>query len=168
MSIKQTSRDYFRSLQIVYYALIAGQVFFCAVSYFLNQTGKMDTGMKDRRDIFLVIVPLFVIGGFLSSRFIFKTRLTAIKNQDNLIAKMTDYRGALIIKYALLEGPSFFAIVVFLLTGDYLFLGLSGLIIVYFFLIRPTPETAVNDLELSIMEVQLINDPDCEIAEIKN
>ena len=124
--------------------------------------------MKDLREIFLVIVPLIVIGGFLSSRFIFKARLNTIKNQDNLIVKMTDYRGTLIIKYALLEGPSFFSIVVFLLTGDYLFLGLSGLIIVYFFFIRPTSEAAVNDLELSIMEVQYINDPDCEIAEIKN
>jgi len=152
----------------VYYALIAGQVFFALVSFYLQKTGMMDAGIKELRDIFLIIIPLFVVGGFLGSRVMFKTRLNAIKSQDNLISKMTAYRGALIIKYALLEGPSFFAIVVFLLTGDYLFLGLSGLIIVYFFLIRPTSEAAVNDLELSIMEVQFINDPDCEIAEINN
>lgn len=168
MSTKQTSRDYFRSLLIVYYALIAGQVFFALVSFYLQKMGMMDAGIKELRDIFLIIIPLFVVGGFLGSRVMFKTRLNAIKSQDNLISKMTAYRGALIIKYALLEGPSFFAIVVFLLTGDYLFLGLSGLIIFYFFLIRPTSDAAGNDLELSIMEVQFINDPDCEIAEINN
>jgi len=168
MSTKQTSREYFRSLVIIYYALIAGQLFFCLIAFFLHQTGNLDLGAKELTDIFIFIVPLFVIGGFFGSKIVFKNRLKAAKDQTNLFAKMTDYRGALVVRYALLEGPSFFAIIVYLLTGNLLFLGMSLLIIAYFFIIRPTSGDAITDLELSIIEEQLVNDPNSEIAELDN
>jgi hypothetical protein len=66
----------------------------------------------------------------------------------------------------LLEGPSFFAIVVYLLTGDYLFLGMSGLIMIVFFTLKPSAERAVNDMELHSEEANAINNPNTLMNEM--
>jgi MFS family permease len=163
----QTSKDYFRTLQIIYYALIAGQVIFGLVALFLNQMIGLDTGLNDLRNIFLFIVPIFIVCGYLASRILYKNSLKKAKSRASLIEKMSDYRAALVVRYALLEGPSFFAVVVYLITGDLSFLVMAGFIIAIFFTIKPTKDRAVRDLELSPYEEQSILDPDKVIAEIK-
>ena len=163
----QTSKEYFKALQIVYYALIAGQVLFGLLAFYLIQTRLFDGDQKELRDIFIYIVPVFVAGGLFGSGILFKSRLNLAKEKTSLYEKMSDYRSALIVRYALLEGPSFFGIVVFLITGDYLFLGMSGLIIAVFFTLMPTANRAVNDLELSANDTHTINDPNGVISELK-
>lgn len=164
---KQTSREYFKSLKIIYYALIAGQLFFASTSLYLQLSGNFDTEVKDIRDVFLYVVPLFVIAGIFGSNYIFKIKIKAAKNKPNLMEKMFDYRGALIVRYALLEGPSFFCIVVYLMTGDIVFMGMFVLIIIIFLTINPSRHKAAKNLELNINDEQLINEPDEVIAEYK-
>ncbi len=163
-TIRQTSREYFRSLQMVYIALIAGQVFFGVVSFYLNQFADFGAPGKELRDIFIYIVPLFIIGGTAASLLVFKNRLKVSAGKTSLNEKMTDYRAALIVRYALLEGPSFLALVVYLLTGDLLFLGMAGLIVLFFLTIMPTINKGVKDLELSPADEQLLNDPNAVIT----
>lgn len=162
----QTSKEYLKTLQIIYYALISGQVIFGLVALFLRKMIGLDTGLQDLTDIFLYLVPVFIFGGYLLSRILFKSNLKTAINKSSLIEKMSDYRAALVIRYALLEGPSFFAIVVYLLTGSLIFLGMAGLIIVLFFTMKPTKERSVTDLQLNPAEEQSILDPDRIIAEI--
>lgn len=166
--IKQTSKDNFKSLQIIYYALIAGQFFFGLVTYILSTMENFNSGGKELRDIFIYIVPVFAVGGFLGSIFIFKNRLQAAKNKADLFDIMADYRSALIVRYALLEGPSFLSIAVYFLTGDIIFLVFSGLIILYFFAIKPTTEKAAIELNLNPSQNNSINDPDKIIAQFKS
>jgi hypothetical protein len=163
----QTSREYFRALQIIFYALIAGQVSFALVSVFLNQMSDFSSGTEDLRKIFLIIVPVFVIGGYLGSRFLFKNNLKTARSRESLTEKMNDYRAACVVRYALLEGPSFLAIITFLLTGDYVFLGITGFIIAIFLTIIPSQDKAVFELELNPYEEQKIRDPDAVISELK-
>lgn len=155
-----TSKAYFRALTIVYFALIAGQVLFVFLSLFLIQTGQLGDGGNELRNIFLFIVPLFAFGGILGSNIMFKKGLSEAKSKKGLLDKLNFYRSALIVRYALLEGPSFFSIVVYLLTGDLLFLGIAAFIIVIFLIIKPSPEKAINDLELSHEEKQVLYDDD--------
>jgi len=165
-SLPQTSKEYFKAMQIVYYALIAGQVLFALLSFYLIRTGSFDGEQSELRNIFIYIVPVFVVGGLFGSNIMFKKALAEAKRKPRLVDKMAYYRSALIIRYALLEGPSFFGIVVYLITGDYLFLGMSGLIIAVFFTLKPGPDRAVNDLELSSDETHTITDPEGMIAEL--
>jgi hypothetical protein len=162
----QTTRTYFLALQIVYYALIAGQVIFAFLTFYLIRSGLFDSEQTELRNIFIYIVPIFVVGGLLISHLMYKSLLNNAKGNKNLYDKLTTYRSALIIRYALLEGPSFFAIVVYLLTGDYLFLGMSGLVILVFFTLKPTVERAINDLELHSEESYAINNPNTMIDEM--
>lgn len=162
-NIKQTSGTYFRSLTIVFYALIIGQVFFGLISLFLVTTNNFKLDGADLRSVFIYIIPVFALGGFISSNLVFKNRLKAIDKESNLEIKLADYRAALVVRYALLEGPSIFAIVVHLVTGDTIFILLAAFIVLYFLTIRPNKEKAVSDLNLDTNEEQIIYDSNKEI-----
>jgi len=75
--------------------------------------------------------------------------LNALKDEPGLSKKLADYRSALIVRWALVEGPSFFAIVSYLLTGNYLLLGFAIILIAIFILIMPSSSKLDSDLELS-------------------
>ena len=92
---------------------------------------------------------------------------TTLFRSINLSEKLIDYRSALIVRYALLEGPSFFAIVVYMFTGELMFLGMAVLIILIFLFISPSVEKAGNDLELGQKEKQMLADPNSVVDEIK-
>ncbi|HEY9113414.1 MAG TPA: hypothetical protein VIN10_01860 [Bacteroidales bacterium] len=155
---QMTSKAYFKALTIMYFALIAGLVFFGIVALFLVQSGQISDTGDELRNIFLFVAPLFLVGGVFGSTIMFKKGLVEAKNKTELLEKLNFYRSALIVRYALLEGPAFFTTVVYLITGDLLFLGMTALIIVIFLIINPSPEKAINDLELSYEEKQVLND----------
>lgn len=166
MATKQiTSKEYFRILNILYFGLLSGQFFFAVVTLFLNLSGTMNQEGSSLRDIFIIVVPIFIIGGIYGSLTVFKTKLSAIKNKIELKEKMSDYRAACIIKWALLEFPSFFAILVYFITGDILFLGMAALVVGYFISIKPSLEKTTNELELDYADKIKIEDPDSVIAE---
>lgn len=161
--IKQTSETYFRSLLIVFYALIIGQVFFGLISFFLVSTNNLKSEGADLSSVFIFIIPVFALGGFISSNLIYRNRLKAIDRKSGLMIKLTDYRAALVVRYALLEGPSLFAIVVYLVTGNAIFILLAASIVLYFLTLRPNREKAIRDLDLDAKEEQILYDPSKEI-----
>jgi hypothetical protein len=111
-TIKMTSAGYFKSIKIVHLALVIGVVFFALVSVFLQINGFGTLGELINNGL-LLIIPLLALIGIFGSNFIFKKRLRKIVDKTNLNEKMEDYRSALILKFALIEGPSFFAIVAY-------------------------------------------------------
>jgi len=54
----------------------------------------------------------------------------------------------MIVRLALLEGSSLFGIVVYQLTSNLLYLAISGIIILFFIIIRPTRDKIETDLNL--------------------
>jgi MFS family permease len=167
MSIqKQTSKQYFRSLTILYFGLLIGQVAFAAITLYLNLELLFQPD-DSLRDIFIYIVPIFVVNGFATGHLIYKSRLKKIKKHNSLTSKMGEYRGAMIIRLAMLEGASLFAIVVYLLTADLIFIAMSGLIIAFFIILRPTSDKISMDLELNSTEKLQIENPNEIIAEFE-
>lgn len=160
---QNTSKAYFTSLQIIYYALIAGQVMFGIICLSLIQSGKFETGDTVLSSVFSIIVPLFAIAGIFGSVIMFRNILREHENKDSLPEMMPVYRGALIVRYALLEAPSFFSIVAYLLTGEIVLLGAAGLIIIYFITIKPTIARAVKDLKLNPDDEHTLNNPEAII-----
>lgn len=143
----QTS-TYLRLLQIIHIALIAGMVLFAIVTLVIHQADSSPFTSKEIMDILLYIVPAIAIGGSLASNIVFKNRLLEIKSVERLTEKLEGYRSALIIRYALLEGPSLLAIIAYLLTANFFFLGIAAIVILYFASLRPTREKIIYDLEL--------------------
>ncbi|MDB5158274.1 MAG: hypothetical protein JWR50_2981 [Mucilaginibacter sp.] len=146
---QKTTQPFIKTISIIHLALIIGQVLFAVVAF-----AKMDsTNINfDKNDVFLFVAPIMAIGGFIASNIVFKQQLVRAKDKMVLKDKLVAYQSALITRFALLEGASLFNIVVFLKTGNLLYLIISGLIIFYFIIIRPTKDKVVEDLELSYQE----------------
>ena len=101
-------------------------------------------------------MPAFVVVGIAGNILFFKAKLKQLKFKKDLSYKMEQYRVALLVSYALIEGPSILGIVAFLLTGNIVFLSLSILIILLFFVNKPSKYKFSLDLELSGDEKKLI------------
>lgn len=141
-----------RNNQVVWSALVIGQLFFGAVAVYLVNFGGVKVEIPDLNKSLLYIIPTIAIISVFGSSYIFKMRLVALKDKTDLNAKFLDYRSALIVRWALLEGPSFLAIVAFILTGNYLLLSIAALIILFFIFIMPSKSKLESDLELSWQE----------------
>jgi hypothetical protein len=163
----QTAKDYFKTLTLIYYSIIAVQFAFGLFAYLYTAGGGSLVPGENFRGTLIYLVPVFVIGGFVGGNMFFKKRLDATKTKNGLTEKMAEYRSASIVRYALLEAPYFFSIVAYLLTKDLLFIGFGGMIILFFLTIKPTKEKAANELELNATEKNKINNPDAVIAEVK-
>jgi hypothetical protein len=165
--ISQTSREYFKSLQIIFLALLAGQVIFAAVAYWLR-SGQFVSVTEQLGSGFIFIVPAFIAGGLAAGWLIFKSRIRAAAEKTSLMEKMSDYRAVLIIRFAFLEGPTMLAVVAYLITGNQWFLGMAVIVMLVFLFLRPSRTRAVKDLQLNPFEEQALMDPDRVIAEIRN
>lgn len=143
-------KTFLKTIGIIHLALVVGQVLFGVVVF--TQSHAISLNLKDTHDPFLLVVPIMAIGSFTASIIVFKQLLNAAANKATLTAKITAYQSALIVRFALLEGASLFGIVTFLLRGNLLFIGISGLIVLYFLILRPTKDKTQTDLNLSYEE----------------
>jgi hypothetical protein len=160
---KLTSGGYLRSVKIVLYSLVAGLVLFALIVFFLNSIDALGNNTTDLKNTFLLLIPVFVVGGLIASRVAFRKRLETIDRSSGLSTKLSDYRSALIVQFALLEGPAMLATIASLVTGEMLFLLFTVFIIGYFLTAIPGKEKIIRDLNLDLKEEAILNDPDHEI-----
>lgn len=157
---KFTSREYFKALKIVHIALMAGIVFFAVIVFVLLQILQEPFGTEEINGILYYVVPVFVIAGVLASNFLFKARLKKSVVETGLKNKLDSYRSALIVKYALIEGPAFFCIVSYQMTANTLFLVITIFLLVVFWTFRPTKGKAILELELDHDQRRIVENPD--------
>ncbi|PKP09034.1 MAG: hypothetical protein CVU09_13290 [Bacteroidetes bacterium HGW-Bacteroidetes-4] len=161
----QTSKQYFRSLSLIHYALLAGQLVFAGVALYLTY-GKTQL-VDSPKGVFIYVVPLIALLAVLVSQAIYRLKIKKLISYQSLIPKMTEYQSIFIIRLALIEGASLFAIVVYLLTIEAIFMAIAVLLIVYFVLLRPTREKIALDLELNPSDKMKLEQADALIADIQ-
>lgn len=149
MNNKTSIGEYIRQSQIICISLIIGQLFFLAISIYLVKFSGQSFGDTGLDEIFIYIVPALVLSSILGSFLFYRSRLITVKEKTDIEAKLAEYRSAQITRWALLEGPSFFSIIAYLLTGQYLYLGLVAIIIALFLMTIPNRERVERELELS-------------------
>lgn len=147
--------NFLKTITLIYYALLAGQIMFLAVAYLLN-SNQISSKKHEMYDIFIIIVPILIGSGLFLSNFIFKMLIGKIEQNTSIENKLMTYRSALIIKYALMEGPSLFAIVAFLISGNAIFLAFSAVMILAFILQRPNRDKIVQNLNLNGKEADTL------------
>ncbi|SEO03649.1 hypothetical protein SAMN05192574_10564 [Mucilaginibacter gossypiicola] len=146
--VVQNPNTFLKTTSVIHLALIAGQIIFAATAFMTTKnhaTNKSD-------DVFIYVAPIMAVTGFAIGSILFKTMVNKIDGQSPLKTKLAAYQSALIVRFALLEGPSLFAIVSFMLTGNLIFLGISGAIIACFIYLRPTKQKIEDDLSLGYEE----------------
>ena len=145
---------YLKSLKILHLAFLAGQVMFAAIAAVLVFT-NLFTPVTTEVAILRFIVPGIAIACIVVSQLIFTSRLAAAQVAAEPEEKLNIYRTALILKFALIEGPCLLSTIAFLLSGNYLFLAISGLVIAWFAAQHPVRSKALAGMgldEIGIME----------------
>jgi len=139
-----TPENTLKTLAFTHVAMLAFQMLFAIVAF--AQTTRMYFGVMNMDDQFVFIVPVLALGGFFGSYLIFKKQKYALREKVNLQHKLAGYQLVLITRFALLQGPSLFAIVAYIFSGNVFFLLITTLMSAYFIFLRPTREKIETDL----------------------
>ncbi|HTF81940.1 MAG TPA: hypothetical protein VL947_09450 [Cytophagales bacterium] len=159
----ETSKQYFNTLSLIHIALLLGQLAFAVVVYVMHADKSPEETTQDP-GVYRILVPSLAVFGFIASTFLPEARLKSLRGSKDLGYKLAGYRTMLIIKYALLEAPSLFALVIYLLTADYLFLGVASALIIFFIINRPSKDKLMSSLELDHVEKAALNDPNAVVT----
>lgn len=158
MNQKQSLNLIIKQSQTICSALIIGQLFFLAIAIYLVINKVTGFGEANLDDVFIFVIPIFAVTSIGASYFVFKGKLNKLKESPSLEQKLVEYRSAQIIRWALLEGPSFLTIIAFLLTGQFLFVGIVAVIIMFFIPTFPNRSRFEKDLELTWEEKSQLNE----------
>ncbi|MGM0530168.1 MAG: hypothetical protein ACQER7_02315 [Bacteroidota bacterium] len=144
---KLSPDKYFKSLTKLYINLIFLQLIFILMALYLRTEQYVGHEFDDF-EFFKIIVPLFAGGGIFEGNVLYKRRIKKAKKKFTLAGKLADYRLALMFRYTLWIAPSLFAIVAYFLTGNWIYLAISGLVILVFLINRPGMDKIKEDLGL--------------------
>lgn len=164
---QMTSKEFFNSLNILHLALIVGVLMFMIVAIYLNFSETKVVESDDSFSFTLQVTALVLtVSSLTLGSFITKKRLTDAQKIESFTEKIGMYRGIMVLKYALIEGPALACTVFYLITGDFIFLALGLIMLFLFVLNRPTKEKAILDLDLKGEERERIYQDDEIIADV--
>ena len=166
MSQSFTSQKYLSQINLIYFAQAGVMLAFAAVVFALVYSGQFvpttDEELTNNLTYLLVAV---VIAGYAGAHFVYRHMLSRIDKSKELKKKMPGYLAALLTRSACLELPGLLAAVVMFLTAKLYLLAIPVFTFVVFYLMRPTPSTIAEDLQLSPKEKSMLEDPNAVIAE---
>ncbi len=142
---------YFNSLKMLFLPLFIGQIVFALVAVTLNEGDKFYKQFEMPQEIQYVALVGLLIG--LSSRFMHIKLLKDAAKTDGVVNKLQKYRSAFIVAWALMEGGSFMATGVYLVTGELYLLAVPAILVAYLFTIRPDPIKFAKQMSLTRAEV---------------
>lgn len=146
--------DVFKQLRVLHQALLMGTFVF-TFTVFFGQKFVIKDRIDEQLNKILPLVALVVAATLLLAGLtIYKKRVAEIQNSKAPVqTKMDQYRAACITLWACIEGPAILSAIGILLTGNYIFVGLSVLLIIIFFLFAPRKESIIAQLNLETDEV---------------
>ena len=149
MDNNSPSKSTFKTIQIIYTALIFGVLLFTVLGYLLAQK---PTFSLDMDTIFMVAIPVvamaaYVLGNMLYTLLLRKTVLTSTLN-----SKLVKYQTAVLVRVACIEAPAFLAIAATFMTNNAIFLLISLLMIVLMYVQFPSKEKFKTAFTLDMKE----------------
>ena len=128
-----------RALNLMHKAMLAGQILFAAICFYMLYSKAMVPSLQDMDKIFQVIAIALSAAGFFAGNFLFKKKLSQAREiSAGLKEKFALYRSGCVMQWAFLEGPGIFSIVCFFLTGNYAFIALAAVLILLFAILAPS------------------------------
>jgi uncharacterized membrane protein len=124
-----TIKEELRGIRILAAALIIGVVIFAIITVVINQINGafLDEEIVSIRAYLLPFMSLVALLALLVARSQYQKQIRAIReSNDELRDKIVKYRAAIILYMAICEGMAMFSIILFLLSGQYLLLIVTG------------------------------------------
>ena len=160
---QNSTTEYFKLISIIHTALVLGVILFGAiVCLFIADFQHADT-QSGIANLFVYLVPGLIMAGIISSNVIFRIKFNALLISEDLKIKLEVYRRASIIRYAFIQLPALFALMVIFMTSDINYLVYAGLMIVLLIIKRPTMKLAISELRLDQEEVAQLKNPDSKV-----
>ena len=149
---------------MVHAFMIGFQVLFALLAYFILPV-TIDSG--DFNSAMMIVTGIFAVSDLAAAFTIYKKRTKEISEMAELKDKLAAYRALPIVRLALLSAPACVATVAYIKTGNPLFFSVTGLMILIMLKVRPTRSSVSADLQLSMQENMIIDDPDAVVGVIK-
>lgn len=147
----------FRVLSIIHVALVAGLLLFLAMILLLQLNNFGEILQGEIVVVFFFLVPFFALSTMVFSKIITNKRIDSVKDSMKTIeAKKDAYFSILLMRWAMIEGPGFFSCVVFLLTSNYIFLGMALVLTGFLIMQYPSIQKATDELDLNPEEVYFL------------
>ncbi len=145
------SKEILRGLMILTAAMATGVFLFMVVAVVMNQiNGPPGLQWKEYQVQLSWIVAVVCIICFLMARWNFSKGIQAAKNSINpLNEKLNRYRTSLIQYLAVCEAPALLSIVIFILTGYFVFLVFAAVMLGFMLAVVPLRRRVVTALELN-------------------
>lgn len=135
-----------RQLSIIHLALGVGQVAFFGIAFLLTYTGSFTTANDPTlANLLQIISPLMAIACIAMSYFLFNKQVKEGANLEGAEHEIA-YKAASIVRWALIEGASFFAIVCYLLTANTTFALIFLICFIAFLISKPSKQGFKNSL----------------------
>ena len=144
---KLSLSKYFKSLIFLYTALIFAQLVFILAALYLR-TEEYISPEYEELSLFRFVVPLLVFGGLYEGNLIYKRKLKAARKHFTLVKKLADYRLGIIIQYIFWIVPSLFAITAYVINDNWMYLALSGIVVIAFLTHPPGMKKTRRDIDL--------------------
>jgi hypothetical protein len=146
--MKNTFKPEVKALILLHTAMLIGQLLFATIVYFLfrNKTTMVE---ESTSKILQSIAAVLTLGGSFAAFFVFRKSIEELQlTSGNFNEKMNAYRASSIIKFALLETPSLFSIIGFIITNNITFMLLSVVLILVFAGQKPTVPMMMHDMNI--------------------
>jgi hypothetical protein len=144
----------FRNLRLIYYALLAGPVFFFAAALYVRTLGAAVLPEALHETLKYAAAGATVLAVFLGRLFRLFLLRSAIKEAD-LHRKVKTYFAASVMAWAFLEAAGFINSVG-TLTGRPLYLGLFAVVMAVYAMSRPSVDRLVEELNLPAQDAHTI------------
>ena len=144
-----------KGLRILTTALSVGVIIFTLVSVGINQFNGpfLQEEIKKVSSFLLPLMTGLALLALLMARYLYQQRIRDIREgNNNLKGKIDKYRAAVTLYLAICEGMALFNVVLFLLTGDYLLLIITGAMLLLMLGRLLAIRGVANELNLSWQE----------------
>ncbi len=151
----QENTGYVRSLQIIFFALLLGQLTVFAVLWFVIEPPAEPGIYQSPLDFaFIGIAVALQIGSFVAVQKI----IESARGRADFDVKLSTYRVAQLARFALLEGSVLICLVgYFFLTANQILLALAAAGIAIFITKMPFRDKIVNDLDMTVEEAEMLD-----------
>ncbi|GAB0155573.1 hypothetical protein CHRYSEOSP005_08340 [Chryseobacterium sp. Alg-005] len=135
-----------KGINIIFFGLLLGMVAMGSMIYITNPTENFSFDFKNP---LLILTLIMMITGVFVSGFLYNSLKSKIEKNDSLNSKISKIQQALLIRFALIEGPALLGIILYLKESNLAFLMLSAMMILYFITLKPSKSKLADDMDLT-------------------
>lgn len=148
---------FFKQLNVLFLVFLTGLVVVIVGVLAGSNLGRNPSN-PETEDLMLWAVPALALAQLLLSQFVYKSRIKRVKSTEKLYEKMAGFKNGMLLRFIVLNSASLLSAIGFLMTGQWLFLGVSLIVAGVMFFYRPTVKRFIEDLELDAVETKVVQD----------